>query len=290
MPAGAIPGGRSPRGGPRRLLTRATLAAGSAGSALAGCSGRGGAPRPASSQGRDILDLWRILLAAGVALGVLVIGLILWSVLRYRRPRDTGPAELPKQTGANVGLEVFYTVIPLVIVVVLFAVSIRAQDRVTRLSKTPDLGVEVTGFQWGWRFRYPAQSVTVVGDAIRPPTLVLPVGANVRLRLTTTDVIHSFFVPAFLVKRDLIPGVDNQIEIKPTETGRYRGYCAEFCGLDHWRMTFEVEVVSPEAFQAFVAERRAVPGRPDTEPGPGSVGRQASVRPAIVRPGAEATP
>ncbi|HEX2184515.1 MAG TPA: cytochrome c oxidase subunit II [Chloroflexota bacterium] len=244
---------------------------------LAGaCSERGGAPDPATQQGEDILDLWRILLGAGVALGALVTGLILWSVVRYRRPRDASPDDLPTQTRENVPIEVFYTVVPLVIVVVLFALTMRTQDRVTRQSPTADLAVEVTGFQWGWRFRYPAQGVTVVGDANVIPTLVLPVGANVRLRLQATDVVHSFFVPAFLVKRDLIPGVDNSLEIRPTEQGRFPGVCAEFCGLDHWRMTFDVEVVDPAQFQQFVAERQDQPaGRGPDNTGPGDPAGQA---------------
>jgi cytochrome c oxidase subunit II len=245
---------------------------------LTGCSSRGGAPEPASSQGQDVLDLWRILLGAGIALGVFVTGLILCSVLRYRRPRGAEPGQLPKQVGANIPIEVFYTVVPLVIVAVLFVLTLRTQDRVTRLSDTPDLGVEVTGFQWGWRFRYPAQGVTVVGDANHPPTLVLPAGASVRLRLVAADVIHSFFVPSFLVKQDMIPGVDNSLEVRPTEPGRFPGVCAEFCGLDHWRMKFDVEVVTPEAFQAFVAEQQQVPGGPGPDAtGPGDVGRQARV-------------
>jgi cytochrome c oxidase subunit II len=241
-----------------------------AGVMVAGCSGRGGAPDPVSTQGEDVLDLWRILLGAGIALGVLVTALVLWSVVRYRRPRGAGPGDLPKQTDANIPIEVFYTVVPLVIVAVLFGLTMRTQNRVTRLSDSPDLGVEVTGFQWGWRFRYPAQGVTVVGDANNPPTLVVPVGANVRLRLIAADVIHSFFVPAFLVKKDLIPGVDNDLEIRPTEPGRFPGVCAEFCGLDHWRMSFDVEVVTPEAFATFLAEQQPVPGGPGSEgTGPG---------------------
>lgn len=238
------------------LKPRVILVGFATGLATAACSTRGGVPRPASRQGGDILGLWRILLAAGVALGVFVAGLILWSVFRYRRPRHAGPGDLPKQTGANIALEVFYTIVPLVIVAVLFTFTLRTQRRVTRLSATPGLTVEVTGFQWGWRFAYPTQSVTIVGDANRPPTLVLPVGVDVRLRLVSTDVVHSFFVPAFLVKQDLIPGVDNQIEVRPTEIGRYPGFCAEFCGLDHTRMTFDVEVVSAEAFPSVLARQR----------------------------------
>lgn len=257
--------------------------------ALTGCSSRGGVPEPASSQGDDVLDLWRILLGAGVALGVLVTALVLWSVVRYRRPKGAGPGDLPTQTAANVPIEVLYTVVPLVIVAVLFGLTMRTQHRVSTESDDPDLAVEVTGFQWGWRFRYPAQGVTITGDANNPPTLVLPVGANVRLRLVAADVVHSFFVPAFLVKKDLIPGVDNSLEIRPTEVGRFPAVCAEFCGLDHWRMTFDVEVVEPEAFQAFVADQQPVPGGPGPQgTGPGDIGQRARV--AGDRPRAASAP
>lgn len=247
---------------------------------LTGCSSRGGVPDPASRQGEDVLDLWRILLGAGIAVGALVVGLVLWTVLRYRRPKAAAADDLPKQTDANIPIEVFYTVVPLIIVAVLFGLTMRTQNRVTKESESPDLAVEVTGFQWGWRFRYPAQGVTITGDANTPPTLVLPVGANVRLRLVAADVVHSFFVPAFLVKKDLIPGVDNSLEIRPSEPGRYPAVCAEFCGLDHWRMTFDVEVVTPEAFQAFVADQQPVPGGPGNEgSGPGDIGQRARVAP-----------
>lgn len=250
------------------------------------CSDRGGMPEPASRQGEQVLDLWRTLLTAGVALGLLVTALILWTVARYRRPRAAMPGDLPKQVHANVPLEVLYTVTPLAIVALLFILTMRTQERVTATSASPDLAVEVTGFQWGWRFRYPVQGVTVVGDANDIPTLVLPAGANVRLRLEATDVIHSFFVPAFLVKKDMIPGVDNSIEVRPTEPGRYPGVCAEFCGLDHWRMTFVVEVVTPQQFQAFITEQQQMPGGqgPDTD-GAADIGERASrARPSGMRP------
>ena len=145
---------------------------------LTACSSRGGAPEPASAQGEKVLDLWRILLGAGVVLGALVTGLVLWSVVRYRRPRGAEPGDLPKQTDANVPIEVFYTVIPLVIVAVLFGLTMRTQDRIAKDGESSDLAVEVTGFQWGWQFRYPTEGVTITGDADDPPTLVLPVGAT----------------------------------------------------------------------------------------------------------------
>lgn len=263
------------------------MAAGAAMLLAAGCSSRGGAPQPASRQGEQVLDLWRILLGAGLALGVVVTGLVLWAVLRYRRPKGAAEADLPVQTRANVPLEVVYTAVPLVIVAVLFALTLRVQDRVTRVSPVPDLRVEVTGFQWGWRFRYPAEAVTVVGDSNRPPTLVLPANATIRLRLVATDVVHSFFVPAFLVKRDLVPGMENQLDVRTTRTGHFGGYCAEFCGLDHARMVFSVDVVTPEQFQAFVAEQQQLPqpgGPGPDQTGQGDVGRQALLGPRQTGP------
>ena len=222
--------------------------------ALGGCSDRFGVPEPASEQGAEVLDLWRILFLVAAALGALVVGLLLWVILRYRRPKGT--TGLPGQRRENLPLEIFYTAVPLVVVAVVFGLTIRAQGPVTRLSRTPALRVEVTGFQWGWRFRYPTQRVTVVGDSNAPPTLVLPVGRTTRLRVVSPDVVHSFYVPAFLVKRDAIPGIDNDLDVRPPRVGRFGGSCAEFCGLDHGRMTFNVEVVELQEFEQWAAQQQ----------------------------------
>jgi cytochrome c oxidase subunit II len=221
---------------------------------VAGCSSRYGASRPASEQGDDILGLWRGLFWVAAIIGALVMGLILWVVFRYRH---RGPVdELPAQTHSNIPLELFYTAVPLLVVVVLFSVNVVTQSRVTKLSDHPDVRVEVTGFQWQWRFRYVREDITIVGDLEHPPTLVLPVDRTVRLKLQTTDVIHSFYVPAFLEKRDLIPGVDNQIDVRPNRVGRFVGHCAEFCGLAHDRMGFDVETMTPAAFSTWAREQR----------------------------------
>jgi cytochrome c oxidase subunit 2 len=250
--------------------------------AAGGCGGsRFGAPRPASEQGAEVLGLWRVLFLTGAAVGVLVAGLILWSVLRYRRKGD-GSAP---QFRDNVRLEILYTAVPLVVVAVLFAITLSTQSRVTRLDPSPDLRVDVTGFQWGWRFHYPEPGVTVVGDSNHPPTLVLPVGRTVRLGLASADVIHAFFVPAFLNKKDVVPGMDNRVDVTPNRTGRFGGACAEFCGLDHGRMGFTVEVVPAPDFETWLAAQprsEEQPGGqgPPTTVEPGSPGRQAAGRPA----------
>lgn len=229
-----------------------------------------------------MLDLWRVLFLTGAAIGVGVTGLILWSVVRYRR-RGDGSAP---QFRDNVRLEILYTAVPLVIVAVLFGITLRTQSRVTRLDPSPDLRVDVTGFQWGWRFQYPEAGVTVVGDSNRPPTLVLPVGRTVQLGLASADVIHAFFVPAFLNKKDVVPGMDNRVDVTPNRVGRFGGACAEFCGLDHGRMGFTVEVVPAPEFDAWLAAQPRTGDRPEDQGPPttlgpsGSPGRQAAGRPA----------
>ena len=212
-------------------------------------------PEPASEQGEHTLALWRIFVVAGAGVGGIVLGLILYVAIRFRRRSD----KIPSQKASNIGWEAAYTITPIVIVAVLFTLSVTTQNTIERDVPRPDLTVNVVGFQWGWQFEYPEQGVVVTGSgsAGERPTLVLPEGQSVRLVLTTRDVIHSFWVPEFLYKQDLIPGVDNSIEVTPNRVGTFDGKCAEFCLLDHWRMTFVLEVVSPDEFEARLADAAA---------------------------------
>ncbi|HET9443303.1 MAG TPA: cytochrome c oxidase subunit II [Acidimicrobiales bacterium] len=216
-------------------------------------SDRFGAPDPVTEQGERILGLWRGSVLAAAAVGLLVWGLIAWSVLRYRRRGD----EVPGQTAHNVPMEVLYTAVPVMIVAVLFGFTVVTQRDVNALSPDPDLVVEATGFQWQWQFRYPDDGVVVTGTPGEPATMVLPVGSTVRLRLVSPDVVHSFWVPRFLAKRDLIPGVRNEIEVDVKEEGTWVGRCAEFCGLDHYRMNFSVQAVPEAEFRRWVAANQA---------------------------------
>jgi cytochrome c oxidase subunit 2 len=219
---------------------------------LAGCgSSRFGQPKPATEEATHTLTLWRGFFVAACAVGGLVLGLILFAAIRFRRRSD----DVPSQKPYNVAWEVIYTVTPVVIVAVLFGFSVAAQDHVDHTVAQPAMTVRVVGFQWGWQFEYEGRGVTITGSAEgpTPPTLVLPAGQTTRLKLETTDVIHSFWVPAFLEKRDMIPGVDNAIDVTPTEVGTYDGKCAEFCALDHWRMRFTLQVVPPDQLDAAIA-------------------------------------
>jgi cytochrome c oxidase subunit 2 len=218
---------------------------------LAGCGDtRFFAPDPASDQADDIFELWQGTFVAAMVVGAIVYALIIFVAVRYRRRSD----DVPGQREYNVPLEVIYTAIPIVIVAVLFGFNVVTTERVTEL-ETPDLEVDVTGFQWQWQFNYVDEDVTVTGEPNVRPELVLPVDRRVRFNLHSPDVIHSFWVPEFFDKLDVIPGVDNRFEVVPNVEGTYTGRCAEFCGLDHWRMTFTVRVVSQGEFDEWLDEQ-----------------------------------
>jgi cytochrome c oxidase subunit II len=220
---------------------------------LSGCSLEFGGGRGATRQGRDIFGLWQGSVIVAIFVGGLVWGLILFAILRYRRRND----DLPTQTQYFVKLEILYTVIPVVIVAILFAFSYRTQNEVDALTDDPDVTIDVRGFQWQWQFHYRDDDITVTGLPGQEPTMVLPADRTTRLVLTSPDVIHSFFVPRFLFKRDVIPGVTNRVDLTPEDRGTYTGRCAEFCGLDHAKMTFTVRVVSADDYNAWVAEQQA---------------------------------
>lgn len=224
-----------------------------ASAALSGCELPSfGAPGPASRQAGHTLGLWQGTVIAAAVVGLIVWGLIVWSLVRYRRRND----DIPNQNPYNIPIEILYTAIPVLIVAVLFFFTLRTYDQTTTPAKRPDLTVEVIGFQWQWQFRYVDEGITVTGDSKGdPPQMVVPVGSTVRLRLKSSDVNHSFWVPRFLSKRDLIPGVRNVVDVSVTKQGSFVGRCAEFCGLDHWRMYFAVRSVSPPEYRAWLAEK-----------------------------------
>jgi cytochrome c oxidase subunit 2 len=218
---------------------------------LSGCGGDYGLPDPATEDGETILGLWKGAVLAGLAVAALIWALVAWSILRYRRRND----DLPSQTPYNIPLEIAYTVAPLVIVAVLFGFTMFVQEDVTGAETDPDLEVEVIGFQWSWEFRYPDLDVDVESTGEGDPVLVLPVGATVRFDLVAEDVNHSFWVPEFLEKRDLIPRVDNEVFVDVTRAGEWTGRCSEFCGLKHWAMRFGVRAVPQDEFDRWVRDQ-----------------------------------
>ena len=220
----------------------------------AGCSV--GAPTT-TEQGQEFRDLWSLFLVIAVLVVALIWGLVAWCVIRYRhRPED---GSLPNQGGDRPKLELTYTVIPLLVVAVLFTLSVVAERRINDESDDPDLTVVVEAYRWDWRFTYAVDGpdVEVIGTEGERPVLVLPVGRTIRFELRTADVIHSFWVPEFGTKRDMIPRVDNQIDIDITEPGTWTGRCAEYCGLDHASMDFEVRAVTADEFDSWLADQPA---------------------------------
>ncbi len=245
-------------GGVGRVLPRICVLAAAA-VVIGSCEGvpRFGIPDPVTEDGDRILSLWQGSVLAALAVGAVVWALLAWSVIRYRR--RSGPSEgLPGQRSDNVKLEIAYTLTPVIIVAVLFGFTVFTQEKVTAVSSRPDVVVEAVGYQWQWQFRYPDEGVVVIGTTEEPrPTMVLPVGATVRIRLRTTDVIHSFWVPRFLKKQDIVPGLDNEMDVVVEDPGMFPGRCAEYCGLDHARMDFRVEAVSPAAYRAWLDQERS---------------------------------
>ncbi|MFF1691475.1 MULTISPECIES: cytochrome c oxidase subunit II [unclassified Streptomyces] len=244
-----------------------------------------GMPTPVTEEGPRILSLWQGSWAAALATGVLVWGLILWSIIFHRRSRTK--IEVPTQTRYNMPLEALYTVVPLIIVSVLFYFTARDETKLLSLDDKPAHTINVVGYQWSWGFNYVENVPGSTGDAktskelagipdrfiedfpanaggvyeagtpasVNPqtknpgPTLWLPKGERVRFVLTSRDVIHDFWVVPFLMKQDVIPGHTNAFEVTPNREGTFLGKCAELCGVDHSRMLFNVKVVSPERYQ-----------------------------------------
>ncbi len=237
-----------PRTQPWRVVAGGVLA-----TVLAGCGSGLGEKRGATSQGSDMGDLWRVSVMIALGVGALVVSLIVWCVLRYRRRGRDG---IPSQRQYNVPLEITYTAVPIVIVLGLFVASWSVQNRVDALSSHPDVTIDVRGFQWQWQFGYHGEGITITGLPDRAPVMVVPVHRTIRFVLTSRDVIHSFYVPEFLFKRDVVPGLKNQFEITVDKVGLYKGYCAEFCGLDHSRMTFSVRAVSTSAYREWVSSEK----------------------------------
>jgi cytochrome c oxidase subunit 2 len=214
--------------------------------------------RGVTNQAPRILALWQGSWIAALSVGLITWGLILWPVIAYRRKRNqTG---LPAQTRYNLPIEVFYTVVPLIMVAVFFYFTARDETEIMKTSKHPDHTITVTGIQWSWQFTYTSDGgpeATTTGTPAQPPTLYLPQGESVLFKLQSDDVIHSFWVPAFLFKMDVIPGQNNKFQITPKKIGTYKGKCAELCGKDHARMLFIVRVVTPEQYAAHVAQVKA---------------------------------
>ncbi len=246
---------------------------------------RFGWPEGITEESTVMRQLWTGSVIAALIVGIAVWGLILWSVVRHRKRSD----ELPKQTAYNLPLEIVYTIVPFVIIAVLFFYTVVVQNRVQERSAEPDLTVAVNAFKWNWQFVYPdsldpdGRPVETLVSSEEVPILVVPTGQDVRFEVSSADVIHSFWVPEFLFKLDVIPGNengrDNVFEVTVDEEGAYIGRCAELCGTYHAFMNFEVRAVSPEDFEAYIDAREGGASTFDALEEIGQEGRASTTAP-----------
>jgi len=259
----------------RRTRRRALLGTGlafTAAVALSGCSDtvyRGWLPGSSQHEVTDqtgrVASLWRGSWIAALLVGLLVWALILWCVAVYRKRKADNT--LPVQLRYHVPLEVMYVVLPIVMVGVLFYYTNRDMTAIDTKKGDAKVHVQVIGKQWSWDVNYQdadvydsgqqVQDLQAPGALDQPVTIWLPVNEKVLFTLNSRDVIHSFWVPAFLYKLDVIPGRTNSFEVTPTTVGEYRGKCAELCGEYHSRMLFNVKVVTRAEYDAHVADLKA---------------------------------
>ncbi len=249
------------------VLTGASLLAITA----AGCStqygeaSRGWLPYGATTGADRVSQLWVAMWIAAWAVGALVWGLIIYCMIRFRRKKDE--VGLPPQLRYNVPIEVLYTIVPIMMVGTIFYFTQRDEAILLDTSQPADVTVNVVGKQWSWDFNYvdagvwdsgvQAQLTGKPGVEQTLPTLYLPVNKRIEFVLTARDVIHSFWVPAFQQKLDMIPGKVNKFQVVTTTEGDYVGKCAELCGAYHATMLFNVKVVNQAEYDQYLAQLRA---------------------------------
>jgi cytochrome c oxidase subunit 2 len=225
-------------------------------------------PAPATSQAKVILSMWQGSWIAAWCVGIVVWGGILWAIIFHRKRGD----QLPHQVRYNLPIEILYTVLPFIMVGVIFYFTARDENYITKIPapRNVNLVVNVIGEQWTWQFQYPGYKtrpgstfpvVTEYGAMWQPglppsqqhlPLLEIPEHETVLFRLRSVDVIHSFWVVPFLFKRDVIPGYANKFAVYTTKTGSWIGACTELCGVYHSRMLFRIRIVTPAQFQRWI--------------------------------------
>lgn len=232
-----------------------------------------GWPEGVTPQAERMRTLWIWATVTALAVGLIVALLIIWTVVFHRKRSD----RMPRQTQYNLPLEIIYTVIPFLIVAVLFYFTVTAQNFVNAKVDNPDLRVRVIGFQWNWEFQYlqdrpgntgpyqvrqtdDGEPLSTVGSSNTVPLLVVPTNRVVEYRIESTDVLHSFYIPDFLFKRDVFPrpeknDTDNVFQTTVQRQGAFVGRCAELCGTYHSMMNFELRALPPDLFDRYLALR-----------------------------------
>jgi cytochrome c oxidase subunit 2 len=249
---------------PKKRTLTALLGAIAGSVFLSGCSLKSndisgmGYPKNTTSINDISLSLWQgAWIAAGVV-GVITLVLILWPAI-FHRKNDEKKGEFPKQTQYNVPIEVLYTVIPFIIVAVLFYFTVVKEDKIVNPAAPAQHEITVEGIQWSWQFGYPeaGKDAVVTGTPENPPTLYMPQGESVRFKITANDVVHGFWIPAFMIQKQNLPGVTNYLQFTANKLGTYPGRCNILCGRNHTQMIFKVKVVTPEQYQRYLNTLKA---------------------------------
>ncbi len=228
-------------------LGRAALGLAVTAASVAGCM-----PAGATTQGQQISNLYDVFLVGGIIVAAIVWSLVTWSILRYRRRDD----RLPAQTEGSLKIEAVWTGIPLATVLVLFILTVMTLGSVDAV-EPGGVNVRVVAFRWQWQITYTDAGVTDTGTTDHPLQMVLPVGTPVHVTLESLDVNHAMYLPAFLFKRDAIPGYPSTFDLQITEPGTYPGSCAELCGIGHDDMLFSVKAVDLATYRQWLANRVA---------------------------------
>jgi len=232
-------------------------------------------PQGITELSAETFDLHMMVFWWCVAIGIIVFGVMIISLFKHRKSVGAKPASFSHSTAA----EVIWTAIPCVILLIM---AVPAAETMIKLedSRDPDVSIVVTGYQWKWHYKYQDEGIEFYSSLALPSVkarfkesgidpfgvenylldvdrpLVVPKGKKVRLLLTSNDVIHSWWVPEIAIKRDAIPGIINEAWFRAEQTGTFRGQCAELCGKDHGYMPIVIEVVEPDAYQAWIDTRQ----------------------------------
>ena len=211
-----------------------------------------------------------------VAIAAIVFGVMIFSLIKHRKSKGVEPAKFSHSTTA----EIIWTTIPIIILIL---ISLPTAETMVKLedSRNPDVSIVVTAYQWKWHYKYQDEGIDYYSSLARASLearrkqsgvdpfsvdnylldvdnpVVVPRGAKVRLLFTSNDVVHAWWVPDLAIKKDAVPGLVNESWFRAEQVGTYRGQCAELCGEDHGYMPIVVDVVEPEAYQAWVDSRQA---------------------------------
>jgi cytochrome c oxidase subunit II len=226
-----------------------------------------------TTQGHKEFLLYSSTVIAAIVVGAIVALLIVWSIVRYRHRSD----EMPRQFQYHLPLEIIYTVVPIILVLVLFGFTVVVENDVDAVAAHPAVAVKVTAFQWGWQFAYTGHNVTVIGETTEDPDpvgingaacapavdclgpgLVVPAGETTGITLVSRDVIHGFYVPQFNFSRYAQPGITNRFDLTVQHTGIYRAQCTQLCGLYHSLMFFHVVALPPQQFKAWLQNQESI--------------------------------